>query len=297
MSKGATIREIEISAIEVLNPRERNQKVFQELVESIRLLGLKKPITVAERSDPGGPRYVLVCGQGRMEAFQALGQTAIPAQVIEASDDEAFVMSLVENIARHTPRTLELLESIRSLRKRGHNIATIARKTGLEPRWVAGMLELLEKGEQRLLTAVEAGRIPLAVAIAIAKAGSDDAQIQEVMQSAYESGELRGKKVLTVKRLIDERRRAGKGYSHKGGSQKGGQKLTSSALVRAYNREVDRQKMLIRKADVVQQRLAFISGAMGRLLADEDFVNLLRAEGLTSMPAILDPGRNGGDIR
>lgn len=297
MNKGATIREVEISAIEVLNPRERNQKVFQELVESIRLLGLKKPITVAERSDPGGPRYVLVCGQGRMEAFLALGQTAIPAQVIEATDDDAFVMSLVENIARHTPRTLEQFEAIRSLRKRGHNAAAIARKTGLQQRWVAGMLDLLEKGEHRLLTAVEAGRMPLAIAIAIAKAGSDDSEIQDVMQSAYESGELRGKKVLTVKRLIDERRRGGKAYGHKGGNQKAGQRLTSSALVRAYNREVDRQKMLIRKADMVQQRLAFISGAMSRLLADEDFLNLLRAEGLNSMPAILDPGKSGGDLR
>jgi len=296
MNKGASIREIEISTIEVLNPRERNQKVFQELVESIRVLGLKKPITVAGRATEDGQRYVLVCGQGRMEAFQALGQTMIPAQVIEATDDDAFVMSLVENIARHTPRTLELLESIRSLKKRGHNVAAIARKTGLKPRWVGGMLELLEKGEQRLVTAVEAGRVPLAVAMAIAKAGNDDREVQEVMQAAYESGEIRGKKVLTVKRLIDERRRVGKAYGNKGG-QRAGQRLTSSALVRAYKREVERQKMLIRKADVVQQRLAFISGAMGRLLADEDFLNLLRAEGLTSMPAILDPGKNGGELR
>ena len=109
MSK-APIREIVIDHIEVLNPRERNQKVFQELVQSIRLLGLKKPITVTARATPQGERYVLVCGQGRMEAYQALGQTRIPAQVIDASDDDAFVMSLVENIARHTPRSLELLE-------------------------------------------------------------------------------------------------------------------------------------------------------------------------------------------
>jgi len=296
MSKGATIREIEISAIEVLNPRERNQRVFQELIESIRVLGLKKPITVADRSGPDGERYVLVCGQGRMEAFLALGQTAIPAQVIEASDDDAFVMSLVENIARHTPRTLEQLEAIRSLRKRGHTAAAIARKTGLQQRWVAGMLDLLEKGEQRLVTAVEAGRVPLAVAIAIAKAGSDDSQVQEVMQSAYESGEIRGRKVLAVKRLIELRRRLGKGYEHNGRAGGGAHKLSSHALVRAYNREVERQKLLIRKADAVQQRLAFVSGAMARLLADEDFVNLLRAEGLTSMPAMLDPGRSGSEI-
>ena len=297
MKKAPKIEDVPIDAIEILNPRERNQKVFQELVESIRVLGLKKPITVAERSGADGKRYILVCGQGRIEAFQTLGQTSIPAQVIEATDDEAFVMSLVENIARHTPRTLEQLEAIRSLKRRGHTVVAIARKTGLDQRWVSGMLELFEKGEQRLVTAVEAGRVPLAIAMAIAKAGSDDSVVQEVLQNAYEAGDLRGKKVLTVKRLIDERRRAGKGYGQNGTRQSRSQKLTSSALVRAYNREVERQRMLIRKADGVQQRLAFVSGAMSRLLGDEDFLNLLRAEGLTSMPAILDPGKNGGELR
>lgn len=297
MSAKAPIREIPIDAIDVLNPRERNQKVFQELVQSIRLLGLKKPITVTARASASGEqRYALVCGQGRMEAFQALGQTHIPAQVVEASDDDAFVMSLVENIARHTPRTLELLETIRSLRKRGHSVTAIARKTGLDHKWVGGMLDLLEKGEHRLVTAVEAGRVPLAVAIAIAQAGESDTDLQEVMQGAYENGTLRGGKLMTVKRLIDDRRRGGKGYHQRPGGRSN-RKLTSSALVRAYNQEVERQKLLIRKADLVQQRLAFVSGAMGRLLADEDFVNLLRAEGLNTLPAALDPGRKGGELR
>lgn len=297
MSAKAPIREIPIDAIDVLNPRERNQKVFQELVQSIRLLGLKKPITVTARASASGEqRYALVCGQGRMEAFQALGQTHIPAQVVEASDDDAFVMSLVENIARHTPRTLELLETIRSLRKRGHSVTVIARKTGLDHKWVGGMLDLLEKGEHRLVTAVEAGRVPLAVAIAIAQAGESDTDLQEVMQGAYENGTLRGGKLMTVKRLIDDRRRGGKGYHQRPGGRSN-RKLTSSALVRAYNQEVERQKLLIRKADLVQQRLAFVSGAMGRLLADEDFVNLLRAEGLNTLPAALDPGRKGGELR
>ena len=297
MSGKAPIREIPIDRIDVLNPRERNQRVFQELVQSIRDLGLKKPITVTARaSSSGEQRYGLVCGQGRMEAFQALGQTHIPAQVVEATEDEAFVMSLVENIARHTPRTLELLETIRSLRKRGHAVTAIARKIGLDHKWVGGMLDLLEKGEQRLVTAVEAGRVPIAVAIEIARAGDNDADLQEVMQGAYENGTLRGSKLMAVKRLLDDRRRAGKGYHQRPGGR-ANRKLTSSALVRAYNQEVERQKLLIRKADLVQQRLAFVSGAMARLLGDEDFVNLLRAEGLTSMPAALDPHRKGGELR
>jgi ParB family chromosome partitioning protein len=64
--------------------------------------------------------------------------------------------------------------------------------------------------------------------------------------------------------------------------------MSSASLVRAYNQEVDRQRNLIRKADLVQQRLAFVAAAMGSLLSDEHFINLLRAEGLDTLPKPLD---------
>ena len=60
---------VPIARIEVLNSRDRNMKVFEEIVESIQLIGLKKPITVAERAgDDGQPKYLLVCGEGRLNA-------------------------------------------------------------------------------------------------------------------------------------------------------------------------------------------------------------------------------------
>ena len=37
---------VPIDRIEVLNSRDRNMKVFEEIVENIRTIGLKKPITV-----------------------------------------------------------------------------------------------------------------------------------------------------------------------------------------------------------------------------------------------------------
>ena len=43
--EGEDIRSIPIDRIEILNPRERNQKAFREIVASIKALGLKKPIT------------------------------------------------------------------------------------------------------------------------------------------------------------------------------------------------------------------------------------------------------------
>src|SRR5581483_6406860 len=62
---------IPIEHITVVNPRVRNQRVFKGIIENIAEIGLKKPITVTRRSSPDGPRYDLVCGQGRLEAFQA----------------------------------------------------------------------------------------------------------------------------------------------------------------------------------------------------------------------------------
>ena len=103
-----TVLSIPIAAITVENPRERSEKTFRELVESIEKVGLKKPITVSRAVEGGEDQYRLVCGQGRMEAFSALGQTHIHAIVIEADEEERLLRSVIENIARRQHRPLEV---------------------------------------------------------------------------------------------------------------------------------------------------------------------------------------------
>src|SRR5690242_3397150 len=94
-----TVQMIPIDQINILNPRSRNKVVFQSIVLNISNLGLKKPITVARRQQPDGKLYDLVCGQGRLEAYAALGQAEIPAIIItEATREDCFLMSLVENV-------------------------------------------------------------------------------------------------------------------------------------------------------------------------------------------------------
>ena len=95
------LRMIPIAQIEVLNPRERNKQVFEQIVDNIKSVGLKKPITVTARpGENGAEKYLLVCGEGRLKAFMALGESTIAAMVIDVSDEDAFIMSMVENIAR-----------------------------------------------------------------------------------------------------------------------------------------------------------------------------------------------------
>jgi ParB family transcriptional regulator, chromosome partitioning protein len=64
--------------------------------------------------------------------------------------------------------------------------------------------------------------------------------------------------------------------------------LTSDALVRAYRQEADRQKLMIKKAELTQGRLLFVQEAFRSLRSDENFLTLLRAEALDSIPTYLD---------
>ena len=176
---------IPVDQINVLNPRSRNKAIFQSIVSNISNIGLKKPITVARRSEPvDGKSYDLVCGQGRLEAFVALGQTDIPAIIKDASREECFLMSLVENVARRQIRPLELLREINNLKSRGYSTAEIAKKIDVTKSYVGGIVHLLRNGEERLLYAVEKGRIPLSVAMQIAD--TDEEGVQKALCQAYE---------------------------------------------------------------------------------------------------------------
>ena len=286
-TRQATLKMIPIASIEVLNPRERNQRIFDDIVGNIKQIGLKKPITVTSRPNADGEmRYLLVCGEGRMKAFKSLGETEIPAMVIDVDDDDAFIMSLAENIARRQCRTLELLAGVQRLRDQGYDKKAIAEKTGLSVEYIHGILQLLEHGEDRLLIAVESGKIPLNVALDIFGAGNDDKVIQLALQEAYESGHLRGKQLINARRLIAKRQTLGKSM-RKRIKVKSTAEVTSASLIRSYQREVERQKLIVKKSDFTQQRLMFVIGALRSLLSNENFTTVLRAEKLDTLPTFL----------
>ena len=283
------VKTIPIDQIRVLNPRARNRRNFQEIVQSIANVGLKRPITVSPRKcEADSASYDLVCGQGRIEAFIQLGQTEIPAIVIEAEESDCLVMSLVENCARRQHRAIDLLQDISTLRGRGYSDREIAPKIGVSVEYIHMIGTLLEKGEERLLTAVEAGILPLNMAIEIAKSSDED--VQSALTQAYTEKKLRGKKLVAVRKIIEQRRRRGKHLRDTRFAQRDGPRrpLTSESIIRVYRQEADRQKLLIKKAEVTQGRLLFIIEAIRELRDDENFANLLKAESLDTMPAFLE---------
>ena len=125
----------------------------------------------------------------------ACGQTDIPAIVIDATQEQALIMSLVENLARRQHRATDLLQGVEILKKQGYGIEQIANKTGLGSDYIQDILNLMARGEERLLSAVEANHIPIALAIKIAESPDD---VQRALHDAYESKLLRGNRLLYV---------------------------------------------------------------------------------------------------
>lgn len=288
------IKSIPIDAINVLNPRVRNKKIFNELVTSIAHLGLKRPITVSVRDD--NSEYDLVCGQGRLEAFVALGQTHIPAILVHASVEDCFVMSLVENLARRQHSPLELVREIAALRDRGYSLTEISTKTDFSEEYVYAVCYLLDHGEERLLAGVEKGIIPASIAMQISRA--KDAEVQKALAEAYEQKSIPGNQVLAIRKIVEQRNLSGKtvsGAAYRGDNPR--KQVTAAALVRAYQKETERQKMLIKKATLAQSRLLFLVNALRRLIDDEHFTTLLRAEAIKDMPKPLAERLGSGRLQ
>jgi len=134
---------------------------------------------------------------------------------------------------------------------------------------------------------VETGVLPLNLAIQISKTDAKGAQ--KALMDAYTQNKLRGRKLTLVRRLIQQREQRGPQLRHNPFGRRDGAKraLTSEGLVRAYQQEATRQKLLIKKAELTQGRLMFVREAFRKLRTDEHFMTLLRAEGLETMPGDL----------
>jgi ParB family transcriptional regulator, chromosome partitioning protein len=280
LSRSDEIAQIPVAQLKVLNPRTRNPYFFSQLVENIASVGLKRPITVAHGGrDADGEWYEVLCGQGRLEALKALGESLIPCSIVEASEIDRYLITLTENIARRRHSTAELLGGLQVLRAKGYSTAEISRKTNLDDAYVNGILQLLEKGEQRLMQAVEKRVMPLWLAVEVARSPTEEVQV--AMVAAYESKTLTGDQLLRVRRILSKREAAGKKM---GGRAVQREKPTPQKLLRTYRNEVRRQKMIVQNANLQEQRLLLITSVLRRFLADEHFRTLLRAEGVKDIP-------------
>ncbi len=103
-----TVALVNIDNIEFnpFQPRNQfNEAELNELVESIKALGLIQPVTVRSI---GGGKYQLISGERRLRASRIAGLKEIPAYIRIADDQAMIEMALVENIQRSDLNPIEI---------------------------------------------------------------------------------------------------------------------------------------------------------------------------------------------
>ena len=141
---GAYFQEVPIGAV-VPNPRQPRQvfdeEALDELVESIREVGLLQPVVVRE-VEPG--RFELVMGERRWRASQRAGLTEIPAIVRATADDDLLRDALMENLHREQLNPLEEAAAYQQLLDDfGATHDELARKVGRSRPHISNTLRLL----------------------------------------------------------------------------------------------------------------------------------------------------------
>ncbi len=92
-----------IDRIKVINPRNRDEEQFKMNVQSIENNGMLMPIRVNDKFLEKTGFYELICGEGRLIAHQRLEKTEIEVEVVTCTRKEAYLQSLIENLAWTAP--------------------------------------------------------------------------------------------------------------------------------------------------------------------------------------------------
>lgn len=148
-----------ISEIECCQNQPRknfDQEKLQELADSIRQHGLIQPLTVRKLSSG---YYQIIAGERRWRAARLAGLEEVPAVIIEADDQKAMELAMIENLQREDLNPIEEAEGYRALTETyGMTQAQAAESVGKSRSAVANSMRLLEL-EESIRKAVEEGII------------------------------------------------------------------------------------------------------------------------------------------
>jgi ParB family chromosome partitioning protein len=103
---------------------------------------------------------------------------------------------------------------------------------------------------------------------------SGHAEMQRELLKAYEGKQLNYMSLRMVRRLIEKRRLLGK--QNKDGPRSS--RTSAETIVANFRKETERQKLMIKKSRICDARLLNVVTAFNKLVADEHFLTLLRAE-------------------
>ncbi|MFO0915274.1 MAG: ParB N-terminal domain-containing protein [Pirellulales bacterium] len=272
---------VQIAKIKVINTRNRDQEQFDMNVDSINQVGLLKPVRVNDKFLERTGLYELICGEGRLLAHQRLGHETIQAEVVTCTRKEAYLQSLVENIARTKPGSMDFAREVKRLNDEGWSNAQLARITCKNEHYIRDYIRLVEQGEERLIHGVEQGIFPIKFAVQVAT--STDTQMQNVLMDAFDEGLVTTNNFAQARKLIAARAKASK--------SKNSTTYTVNQLKHDIQETTKAKTSYVREAKTKENRFMTLLNGINTLWRDQEFLDLLRQEKLSDRPEL------AGDFR
>jgi len=267
---------IPVEKVLVLNHRERDEGQFALNVQSIDAVGQIKDIRVNDKFLAKDGFYELICGEGRLIAHQRLSKTHIRAEIVTCSRKQAYLESLVENLARTRPGTMHFARELKALHDEGWDYEKIARIACRSPEYIRQYIRLVENGEDRLIQGVEQDVFPISFAVLVAQA--DDGTIQNVLMDAFDQGIVnsnnfaRARAIITAR--LDRRKRRGTQPED----------YTVATLTQDIASATQAKDSFAREAQGKESRLYMLLDGLEVLWKDPDFAQLLVDEKLDQRP-------------
>lgn len=270
---------IPVEQIKVINSRDRDQSQFKMNVSSISELGLMKPIRVNDKFFPRTGVYELICGEGRLLAHKELGRTEIVAEIVTCSRKESYLQSLVENIARTKPGTMDFAREIKQLHDEGWDYARIGRIACRSAEYVRQYIRLIEQGDERLIHGVEHGVFPISFALQVAY--SDSTQLQHLLMDAFDQGIVTTNNFAQARKIITQHAKQQK-------KKPGGNKdFTVDELKQNIAEATKKKASFVRQAECKENRFLTLLSGINSLWRSEAVVELLKKESLHSRPELM----------
>jgi ParB family transcriptional regulator, chromosome partitioning protein len=269
---------IPIDKIRVINSRTRDESQFALNVESIDAIGQIKDIRVNDKFLVKDGFYELICGEGRVIANQRLGRTHIRAEVVTCTRKQAYLESLVENLARTRPGTMYFARELKALHDEGWDYDKIAKIACRSVEYIRQYIRLVENGEDRLIQGVEQDVFPISFAVLVAQA--DDSTLQNVLMDAFDQGIVNSNNFARARGIINARL---EGRKRKG---TGPDDYTVAALTQDIATATEAKDSFAREAQGKESRLYLLLDGLGALWQDQSFLELLLVEKLDKWPEL-----------
>lgn len=187
---GAQFAELNIRDIHPNRKQPRtdfDEQDMEELIHSVREIGVLQPIVVRPSRENGAEKYELVMGERRWRATQAAGLSTIPAIVRETEDGDLLRDALLENLHRSQLNPIEEAAAYQQLMEEFDTTQEqLAKRIGRSRPQISNTIRLL-KLPALVQRRVAAGILSAGHARALL-ALTDQAQIETLAQKIVNEG-------------------------------------------------------------------------------------------------------------